>query len=103
METDEQKLNRCCLHGAYKLAGETITSQTNLPTKVTSVKRQMAMVPRESILGLTDLTKEVMERLLGEMILGVNPGDKAALPEQERVGRTFQGGRRAYTKVLWPV
>lgn len=103
MEGNEQNLIRCCLHGAYNLAGEIITSQINLPTKVTSVKRQMVMVPRGSILGRTDLTKKVMERVLVEVILGVNQQDKAVLPGQKGVERTFQEGRRACTKVPWPV
>lgn len=51
MRRNEQKPNRCCLHEAYNRAEKTIISQINIPTKVTSIKKKMAMVSRESVLG----------------------------------------------------
>lgn len=98
MWRNEQKPNRCCLHEAYIRAEKTIISQINVPTKVTSIKKKMTMVSRESVLGWIDLTKEVME-----VILGVNQEYKVAFTEQEGAGKTLQEGRRAWAKVLWPV
>lgn len=45
----------------------------------------MVIVTRESIVGWIDLSKEVMEGLLVEVILRVNQEDKVLLIEQERV------------------
>ena len=48
---NEQNLNMCCFHVAYYLVGEANISQIMIPTKMTHVKREMVMVPGESIAG----------------------------------------------------
>lgn len=78
---NEQKLNRCCLHETYSLVGGMDVSQINIPSKVTRVKRETVMVPRESVVGWVGLTKEVTESLLMEVIMRVNQEDKVVLTE----------------------
>lgn len=52
------------------------------------------IVTGKSIVGWIDLSKEVVEGLLVDVILRVNQEDKVLLTEQERVEKTFQEERR---------